>query len=143
MGDGTEMQRLQQLADELRITDNTEFAGHSNKVHEEMRKAQIFVMTSLYEGFGMVLIEAAACGLPAVSYKTPYGPEELINDGKTGLLAEYLNEKEFVDKLDLLIQNDSLRRRMGTEAKKDVSRYAADTIIRRWMREYEALLSEK
>ncbi len=143
VGDGAEMQRLQQLADEIRITESTEFAGHSGKVHDEMRKAQIFAMTSLYEGFGMVLIEAAACGLPAVSYKTPYGPEELISDGKTGLLAEYLDEKGFADKLDFLIQNDSLRRRMGAEARKDVSRYAADTIIRRWMREYEALLSEK
>lgn len=140
VGDGAEMSNLQQLAKELKITDSVEFAGYSSKVREEMLKAQIFALTSLYEGFGLVLLEAATCGLPAISYKTPYGPEDIIKDGKTGILVDYLNESEFAEKLDALMNNDQLRKQIGIEAQKEVAEYSIEAIMQRWLKEYASLL---
>lgn len=141
VGDGSERSNLQQQAKKLQITDSVKFAGYSNRVYEEMNKAQIFTFTSLYEGFGLVLIEAAACGLPAISFKTPYDPEDIIEDGKNGVLVDYLNESEFADKLDALMSNDRLRQQMGIEAKKIVTKYSTDTIMNRWVEEYESLVA--
>lgn len=141
VGDGAEMPNLQQLAKKLKITDSVEFAGYSSKVREEMLKAQIFALTSLYEGFGLVLLEAATCGLPVISYKTPYGPEDIIKEGKTGILVDYLNESEFAEKLDALMSDKQLQRKMGIEAQKGVTEYSIDAIMQRWLKEYAALLA--
>lgn len=140
VGDGSEMFTLQQLAKDLKISDSVEFTGYSNKVREEMLKASIIAFTSLYEGFALVLLEAASCGLAAISYKTPYGPEDIIKDGKTGILVDYLNESEFADKLDALMSNDQLQQQMGLEAQKVVAEYSTEAIMNRWIKEYASLL---
>lgn len=141
VGDGSEMEMLKHLAQELGISNSVEFAGYSNKVQMEMRQAQILAFTSLYEGFGLVLLEAAACGVPAISYRTPYGPADIVKDGETGVLVDYLNEKEFAHKLDALMKNEKLIQRMGQAAEKEVEHYTIDAIIHRWLKEYENLLS--
>lgn len=137
VGDGSEMQSLQQAARELGITGSVEFAGYSREIHEEMCKAQVFVMTSLYEGLPLALLEAAACRLPVVSYKTPYGPEDIIKDGETGMLVSYLDEDEFAGKLRLLMSDGALRQAMALNAEREAEAYRTEVIMRRWLREYE------
>lgn len=92
----------------------------------------IFVLSSRYEGFGMVLTEAACCGLPLVSFDCPSGPAEIIEDGKTGYIAENLNINDLAQKLMLLMNDEEKRKEMGLAAKKSMEKYSIDLIMNQW-----------
>ena len=86
-GDGGQLDALQQLARELGVFDRIRFLGARSDLWNLMKSAECFVLTSRYEGFGMVLTEAMAAGCPVVSYDVDYGPREFINDGINGRLV--------------------------------------------------------
>ena len=69
----------------------------TDHIMEEYLKSSIYVMSSVFEGFAMVLLEAMACGLPCVSFDCPYGPRNVITDGEDGILVEYLNSQALAD----------------------------------------------
>lgn len=92
----------------------------------------ILVMTSRMEGFGLVLVEAMRCGLPCVAFDCPYGPADIIEDGRTGYLIPSSDDAMFVEKLSLLMKDECLRARMGEEAKRASSRFCPDLIMSRW-----------
>ncbi|BEV73159.1 glycosyltransferase [Paludibacterium sp. THUN1379] len=87
-GAGIEQDALQQQARQLGIEDQVVFAGFSTNPYRYMRAAQALVLSSDYEGFGNVLVEALICGTPVVSTRCPYGPDEIM----TGDLARGLSE---------------------------------------------------
>lgn len=92
----------------------------------------ILVMTSRMEGFGLVLVEGMRCGLPCVAFDCPYGPADIIEDGRTGYLIPSSDDAMFVEKLSLLMKDECLRARMGEEAKRTSSRFCPDLIMSRW-----------
>lgn len=95
-------------------------------------EGSIFVMTSRFEGFGMVLIEAMSCGLPCIAFDCPYGPREIIEDGKTGYLIPYDDDDMFIEKLNYLMEHPEVRERMGKAAKESVKRFSRDRIMNEW-----------
>lgn len=101
--------------------------------------ASIYVMSSRYEGFGLVLTEAMSCGLPCVAFDCPYGPSEIIDDGKDGYLVENGNVYMLADKLKKLMADSDLRRKMGKMAKINVVRYSKQNIMARWITLLEEL----
>ena len=103
-----------------------------NDVISEYYKNSIFVLSSRYEGFGMVLVEAASCGLPLVSFDCPSGPSEIIINGETGFLANYLDTKDLAVKIVKLIKDKDLRSRMGKKAQQDMRKYSMPTVMNRW-----------
>ena len=92
----------------------------------------IFIMTSRFEGFGLVLIEAMQCGLPCIAFDCPYGPREIIKDGENGFLIPYDDDALFIEKLTYLMEHPEERERMGTAAKKSVARYDKFQIMSQW-----------
>lgn len=104
----------------------------TNDVEQEYCNSGMFVLSSRFEGFGMVIVEAMSCGLPVVSFDCPWGPQSIITDGDDGLLAENGNVSDLAAKLLLLMSDDSLRRQMGSAAAKNVQRFSLDTIGRQW-----------
>lgn len=99
----------------------------------------IYVMSSRYEGFGLVLTEAMSCGLPCVAFDCPYGPSEIIDDGKDGYLVENGNVYMLADKICKLMADSNLRKKIGEAAKKNVVRYSKQNIMTRWITLLEEL----
>lgn len=103
-------------------------------------EASIFAMTSNFEGFGMVLAEAAACGVPSISYDCPCGPSDIIIDGKTGYLVPLGDKAAFEEKLILLMDEDALRLEMGRNAYEASKRYSIEVVMAKWMKLFEKLV---
>lgn len=103
------------------------------------KEASIYALTSIFEGFGMVLVEAHALGIPVVSYDCPFGPNEIVRDKKNGFLIPPGNKSIFAEKLAILMRDESLRREMGARAKKDSSRYHLEHIMGLWIKLFKYL----
>ena len=115
----------------------------TDHIMEEYLNSSIYVMSSVFEGFAMVLLEAMACGLPCVSFDCPYGPRNIIADGVDGFLVDYLNSKALADKICVLIEDKKLRKRMGQSGRKNVLRYARETIMPQWVSLFESITKNK
>ena len=96
------------------------------------KSGSIYIMTSSFEGFGLVLIEAMQCGLPCIAFDCPYGPREIIEDGETGFLIPYNDDNLFIEKLTYLMEHPEERERMGKAAKKSVTRFDKLKIMNQW-----------
>ena len=141
-GDGDTKSYEQQI-DVLGIARNRcELHGRTNDVEREYCHSSLFVLSSRFEGFGMVIVEAMACGLPVVAFDCPWGPRSIINDGEDGLLAENGNVSDLATKLLTLMEDDSRRRRMAAAAIQNVQRFRMDIIAKRWKTLFEEILRE-
>lgn len=87
IGDGIDRKRLESITRDLEIEDRVLFAGFERNPYKYMANASLLVMPSRFEGFGLVLVEAMACGCPVVSTDCPSGPREILEDGRWGRLV--------------------------------------------------------
>jgi glycosyltransferase involved in cell wall biosynthesis len=139
-GKSNENQELQKLAKALGISNNVTFFEPTNNIYDKYLGASIIAMTSRTEGFGMVLVEAMAIGLPCVAYDCPCGPRSIIQNDKNGFLVENGNVDSFVQKMELLIEDENLRLQMGQNAKNSVSKYNLDSIMQQWKLLFESMI---
>lgn len=130
--DEGEKENLKVQAFELGISDNVEFNDPVENIKNEYLHSSIYVMTSRFESFGMVLLEAKECGLPIVSFDCESGPRDIINNGKDGYLVDYMNEYEFKNKVLSLIKDNELRKSFGKSAKIDAEAYSLEYIVSQW-----------
>lgn len=123
---------LEQLAKELNIEKQVFFHLPEKNIEEKYAESSIFVLSSRYEGFGMVLIEAMSFGIPCVSFNCPYGPSDIIKNNEDGFLAENGNEKELAEKLQKLMKDENLRLQMGNNARGNVQRFLPENVVKQW-----------
>ena len=110
---------------------------YTTHVEEEMAKASIYVFPSMFEGFGLVLLEAMSACVPCVSYDCPYGPSEIIKDGEDGILSEYNNPKVFMENVLYLIEHEDERKEMGRKARENILKsFNIDSIMAQWMKRF-------
>ncbi len=126
-GDGPEEKSLSELASRLGVRDRVQFLGVRNDLWSLMKSAECFVLTSSYEGFGMVLTEAMAAGCPVVSYDIDYGPREFIDDGINGRLIQDGNIEQMSAALVELTSHASMRSAFAERALLDVQQF--DTLV--------------
>jgi len=108
-------------------------------IFDKYLESSMLLMTSLYEPFGLVLVEAMSCGLPVVAFDCPYGPADIIHDGKDGFLVEDRNIEAYSDKVCQLIENEKLRSEMGRIASRSSQCYKAEKIMPQWVNLFEQL----
>ena len=108
-------------------------------VEKEYLESSLFVCTSRFEGFGMGIIEAMACGLPVVAFDCLWGPRSIITDGEDGLLVENGNIRKMAETLNSLLQTPDRIEMMGKNARKNVRRFNIDVIAEKWKKLFECL----
>ncbi|UCH84543.1 MAG: glycosyltransferase family 4 protein [Candidatus Latescibacterota bacterium] len=130
-GKGPEEDALQDQARRLGVQNRVEFCGFVDGIPAWMSALDLFVLPSFIEGFGYVLAEAGAAGVPSVAYEASSIPEVVI-DGETALLAPEADDAAFARHIKTLITDKALRERMGQAARHDVfDRHGLDTMVER------------
>ncbi len=127
VGEGGEGAKLIKSIKQNRLEKKIILLGGKKNPEDYLKKSKIFLLTSKYEAFGLVLLEAMASGLPCIAFK-PDGKkiitasDEIIKDKKTGFLVK--DEKEMAEKIDLLLSDEKLRKKMGKAARKEAEKYS-------------------
>ena len=139
IGQGERLQ-YENLIDELKI-DRTrcKLLGPTERIQDEYMRSSLLVLSSRFEGFGMVLVEAMACGLPAVSFDCPCGPKDIIQNNVDGVLVESGNVEKLAEAIVMMIQNAEQRKNMATKAIENVQRFKMDQIAELWKSLFESL----
>lgn len=114
--------------------------GPVDDVRQVYKDSSIFVLSSRFEGFGLVLVEAMASGLSVVSFDCPAGPDEIIKDGYDGLLAPSGDVKILAQKLMLLMADENLRTQLSQNARQSAQRYEMDMIAGKWVDLFNKLM---
>lgn len=142
-GDGWMREQLQAQILELGVEDSC-FLEHSvANIDEKFQESSIFVLSSRFEGFGLVIVEAMACGLPVVSFACHCGPRDIISEGVDGLLVAEGDVEELAKNITVLMDSDKVRQKMGQMARIKSEEYKIDRIGRQWIELFESLLIQE
>lgn len=141
-GDGSLRTPMQQRIDELGIGESCRLEPTTPDIARKYSESSIFVLSSRFEGFGMVITEAMACGIPAVSFACPCGPRDIIRDRLDGLLVEPENIEQLAEKISYLITNDDIRREMGKQALQRSEQYTPNAVMLHWHKLFNELLKQ-
>ncbi|BBT96046.1 putative glycosyltransferase [Aeromonas veronii] len=136
VGDGEDKAMLEQLRCELNIEASTELVPKTNNIAAHYQQAAFFVMSSRFEGFGLVLVEAQAYGLPVISFNCEVGPAEIIKHGETGWLSEAGDVISLSDKIEIgfnIFKNTFLYNQFSKSAMKNIDSFCLDKIITKWV----------
>ncbi|MBQ4819571.1 glycosyltransferase family 4 protein [Aquimarina sp. MMG016] len=123
---------LDELATDLGISETVHFHAPVKNIADKYKEASIYAMSSRYEGFGMVLTEAMAYGVPCVSFDCPYGPSDIITDGTDGYLVTNGDTNVLGERIINLIEDDQKRSNMGGKARESVKSYLPEVITKTW-----------
>lgn len=138
-GEG-ERSAYEQMIVDLKIdTDRCTLNGRTNNIQSEYINSSLAVCSSRFEGFGLSIVEAMACGLPVVSFDCPWGPRSIISDGDDGILVEKDNVVELAETMISLISNDKERKRLSKKAVDNVKRFDISQIVQRWKDLFETI----
>ena len=139
-GQGEWRDMLQHMIEEKKIANTTHINSPTSQIGKEYVKSSMLVMSSHYEGFPMVMIEAMACGLPVVTFDYKCGPRDIIDHESNGLLVKDGDIAGLAEALMRLMDDEDLRRKIGENAKLVVERYAEDRVMWEWQKLYKKLL---
>ena len=139
LGEGPERDRLQQLVTERGLGDRVRFWGFQPNPWRFIARADVLVLTSRYEGFGNVLIEAMACGTPVVATRSP-GTVEIVTDGVNGLIVDH-DAAAVAGAISRLLNDRPLRDRLVMQASQDVRQYALPNVAERYDRLFQELVA--
>lgn len=132
LGEGNDREYIQNKIEEYSLEKNIILKGNVTNISDYYQKASIFVLTSRYEGFGLVLTEAKAFSLPCVSFDIDSGPSEIILDDVNGFLVKPFDLEEMAKKINFLIENPSLRKQQSERSLKDTDKFDKNNIVKKW-----------
>ena len=143
LGEGEQRQQLEAQRDRLGLQSRVIMPGLLDNPFPLLRRSHIFVLSSLYEGFGNVIIEAMACDLPVISTDCPSGPGEIITNGENGILVPNRDRDSLAKAMAQLMSDPERRIQLAKTAQKSLNRFELETIINQWEDLLSATLSSK
>lgn len=142
-GDGPLRPTLLELINTLGLADRVFLPGFVSDMESSFVDSAFFVHPSLYETFGLVILEAMGCGLPVISYDCPFGPRSIISDEIDGFLIPLGDELALTKAMATLMENEHLRKQMGRASLEKAKQYDIDLILLRWEQLFRQVLQEK
>lgn len=155
-GEGSLSDYLKDMVSHYDLGKDVLFSGKVDDVQPYLKSSDIFILSSLSEGFGIVLVEALACGCPIVASDCPYGPREILENGKYGVLcaaqtAEYPDfdapltdsEKDMLEKIILLLENPELRKSLSKNGIERAEDFRPEIACMKYEEVIHTVLSEK
>ncbi len=133
LGEGDKKEELIQVAKLNGVEKMVRFLGFKTNPYKYIRQSKFYLMTSLYEGLPMTLLEALACGTPIISFDCPTGPKEIIKHKKNGLLVENQKINEFIEAINMMFTNKDLYNICKKNAKQSVEQFSIDVIGQQWL----------
>ncbi|WP_421535691.1 glycosyltransferase [Priestia sp. D3YE.R1] len=131
-GRGEKQEELRKQINDMGLHPYINLAGYTTDIHEALAQSDIYVMTSLQEGFPNSLSEAMAVGLPVVALRCHDGLQDIISNNENGFLIEMNSQKEFIEKVVQLAQDSELRKKIGNKAQLVSEKYSEENIYRLW-----------
>ena len=134
IGDGKEFNKLNELVCELKLNKRVHMLGYLNKddIEKYMLKSSVFLMASISEGLPMVLLEAMSYGIPCVAYETDSGTSDIIDNDKNGYIIKNRNEKEYIEKINILISDSKKLKEFSTNAIEKAKVFSKEEILKIW-----------
>jgi GalNAc-alpha-(1->4)-GalNAc-alpha-(1->3)-diNAcBac-PP-undecaprenol alpha-1,4-N-acetyl-D-galactosaminyltransferase len=132
IGTGPLQKQLEEQAGALGLSDRVTFAGLLLDPFPVLSRADLFVFSSRFEGFGNALTEAMACGLPAISFDCPAGPGEIIRDGVDGILVPPENVEALAAAMDELMADKARRQHLAQRAPEVLARFSPERVLPQW-----------
>lgn len=132
LGEGESRAELEELRSQFQLTDKVHLPGKVTNVHDYLRQADIFVMSSRCEGFPNALCEAMACGLPVISTDCLSGPREIITDGVDGILVAPEDVEALAMGLDKLMSDPAKRQQLADAAPEILERFGIERVMNMW-----------
>lgn len=140
-GQGEWKAMLQSKIDDYGIAARCRLQGTTNNIYQEYASSSMIIMSSHYEGLPMVMLEAMACGLPAVSFDFKCGPRDIITNGRNGIIANDGDIRAIADSILFLIKDSTRRMHFGKNAMDIITLYSNSSIMCRWVRLYQTILN--
>ena len=141
-GQGEWQEMLQQMIDKAGLQDSLQIHQPTNQIGEEYVKSDLLVMSSNYEGFPMVMIEAMACGLPVVSFDYKCGPKDIIQPGINGLLVPNGDIQALADAMMKVMEDEAYRKMLSLNARKVVDTYSEQAVMAQWIRLFTSITAK-
>lgn len=138
-GQGEWREMLQHMIDEKGLQDTARINPPTNAIMNEYAQSSLLVMSSHYEGFGMVLVEAMSCGVPVVSFDCKCGPKDIIQHGINGLLVPEGDIKALANAMMEVMTDETYRRMLSRNARKVVDTYSEEAVMARWIRLFTSI----
>lgn len=133
-GDGPEKGKLNQLIEKLNLVDNIKLKGYSSDIDNVLQSADCLILTSKYEGFGMVILESIANGTPVIAYNIKYGPSDMIDDGKNGYLVSNSDENDLAEKIIKYLKlNESEKKMFSLNSIKKADEFSHANFSKKWV----------
>lgn len=132
-GEGELHQKIQSKIDELNV-ERLSLKGFCQDIYDRYFEYEFIVMTSRYEGFPMVLLEALACGVPVIAFDCHTGPSDIIETNINGILVKNNDKDSMLNEIELLIENVYKLKTMSQNCKPSLERFQTKSIINKWKR---------
>lgn len=142
-GKGSEKLKLETAIVDNSLESSVYIYEPTKQIFDKYMESSFYVMSSRWEGFALVLIEAMSCGLPCVSFDCPNGPSEIIKNGENGYLIENGNVNQLAEKICYMIEHTEERIRMSENARENVKHYLPENIMPMWEKLFNDLLIKK
>lgn len=140
-GKGEWYDQLNEKIKRSNLSDVVTLCGVNSQIEKELVDSSLFILSSRYEGFPMVLLESIACGLPLVSFDCKTGPSEIIENNDCGILVPAENVNELAKGISLLISDQQKLKTLGEKAKLKSLKFSKEEIMEKWYDTFKNLLS--